>query len=479
MIAKLSWLIIALFSLSLINSTSEAIELPGFQTIIVPLLVIAVLIVLNGFFVLAEIAIVGVRPTQMEHLANTGNPLAEKILAILRSNDLKNRYIATAQLGITIASLGLGMYGEPAIATFIEAYLAWLFNLDLHAPLVITIGSITAVALLTYLHIVLGEMIPKSLALAAPDRASSSVYRPMRFVQTIFTVPVIILNGIGDALLRLFRIPLAEEELANLRSPDELERIVSYSVAGGLLTENEEEIIRNIFNFSERQVHQVMTPRPKIEAIPHDISLPDLLKQVAESNHSRFPVYEGELDHIIGHLHIKDLVCHQLRLKGKFDLRLLLRPMPVVPEHYPVEKLLNTFKRQRVHLAVVLDEFGGTAGIATLEDLLEEVVGEVLDEFDLEKEPIIEQEPGIFEVAGDYLIEDLGEDIDLGDEADLPDVETVGGLIMAQLGRVPQAGDEVTYNQNVQFTVLAVDGLAVSRARVEYSSPQEERSDEG
>jgi CBS domain containing-hemolysin-like protein len=204
-----------------------------------------------------------------------------------------------------------------------------------------------------------------------------------------------------------------------------------------------------------------------------------LLKQVAESNHSRFPVYEGELDHIIGHLHIKDLVCHQLRLKGKFDLRLLLRPMPVVPEHYPVEKLLNTFKRQRVHLAVVLDEFGGTAGIATLEDLLEEVVGEVLDEFDLEKEPIIEQEPGVFEVAGDYLIEDLGEDIDLGDEADLPDVETVGGLIMAQLGRVPQAGDEVTYNQNVQFTVLAVDGLAVSRARVEYSSPQEERSDEG
>jgi CBS domain containing-hemolysin-like protein len=246
-----------------------------------------------------------------------------------------------------------------------------------------------------------------------------------------------------------------------------------------LLTENEEEIIRNIFNFSERQVHQVMTPRPKIEAIPHDISLPDLLKQVAESNHSRFPVYEGELDHIIGHLHIKDLVCHQLRLKGKFDLRLLLRPMPVVPEHYPVEKLLNTFKRQRVHLAVVLDEFGGTAGIATLEDLLEEVVGEVLDEFDLEKEPIIEQEPGVFEVAGDYLIEDLSEDIDLGDEADLPDVETVGGLIMAQLGRVPQAGDEVTYNQIVQFTVLAVDGLAVSRARVEYSSPQEERSDEG
>jgi CBS domain containing-hemolysin-like protein len=148
-------------------------------------------------------------------------------------------------------------------------------------------------------------------------------------------------------------------------------------------------------------------------------------------------------------------------------------------EHYPVEKLLNTFKRQRVHLAVVLDEFGGTAGIATLEDLLEEVVGEVLDEFDLEKEPIIEQEPGVFEVAGDYLIEDLSEDIDLGDEADLPDVETVGGLIMAQLGRVPQAGDEVTYNHNVQFTVLAVDGLAVSRARVEYSSPQEERSDEG
>lgn len=476
--SKLSLLILASFGLAVIISPGEQIALPGFQTLLVPLVIVAVLIIFNGFFVLAEIAIVGVRPTQMEHLANTGNHLAKGILVVLRSNAQKNRYIATAQLGITIASLGLGMYGESTIATFIEAYLAWGLNLEIHAPLITTLGSLIAIALLTYLHVVLGEMIPKSLALATPDRAVISAYRPMRLVQTIFTIPVLILNGIGNALLRLFRVPLAAEELANLRSPDELERIVSYSVAGGLISENEEDIIRNIFNFSERRVHQVMTPRPKIEAISHDTPLPDLLKQVAESNHSRFPVYEGELDHIIGHLHIKDLVRYQLRLKGIFDLRLLLRPMPVVPEHYPVEKLLNTFKRQRVHMAVVLDEFGGTAGIVTLEDLLEEVVGEVLDEFDLENEPIIEREPGVFEVAGDYLIDDLIEDIDLGDEDDLPDVETVGGLIMAQLGRVPQAGDEVTYNQNVQFTVLTVDGLAVSRARVAYSTPEGDEPDD-
>jgi len=269
------------------------------------------------------------------------------------------------------------------------------------------------------------------------------------------------------ALLHFFRIPPAEGH-ARLHSPEELGLIVTESAEGGLLNDEEEEMIHNIFSFGERQVNQVMTPRRKVQAIAYDTPLAELLFQVTESQHSRFPVYEHDLDHIIGTLHLKDLVYQQLRMKGNFDIRLLLRPALPVPENYLVEKLLAAFKRQRVHLAIVLDEFGGTAGIVTLEDLVEEVVGEVRDEFDLESEPLVELAPGLLEVAGNYLLEDLEEYVYLGQDEDLPDVETVGGLIMTELGRPPRQDYRVTYNGDVHFTVLAVDGLAVARARIEY-----------
>jgi CBS domain containing-hemolysin-like protein len=289
----------------------------------------------------------------------------------------------------------------------------------------------------------------------------------MRLMQTIFALPVRLFNGIGVALLYIFRIPPAEGH-ARLHSPEELELIVSESVESGLLGESEKEIIRNIFDFGDRQVHQVMTPRPRVQAIAHDTPLPELLKQMAESKHSRLPVYEQDLDHIIGTLHVKDLMRYQIQMKGTFDIRLLLRPIPVIPENYPVEKLLATFKRQRIHIAIVLDEFGGTAGIVTLEDLVEEIVGEVRDEFDLESEPLVQLAPGVLEVAGNYLIEDIEDYVYLGSKQDLPDIETIGGLIMTELGQVPQVGDKFTYRKTIHFTVLAVDGLAVARARIEY-----------
>ncbi|MBN1218642.1 MAG: HlyC/CorC family transporter [Anaerolineae bacterium] len=445
-------------------------ELPGLETLMVPAIVIILLIMLNGIFVVAEFAIIGVRASQMEQLAHEGQRLAANVLGILRSTDSQNRYIATAQLGITMASLGLGMYGESQISHFLEPYLGRLLGLDVHEAVITTLGYLIAVSLLTYLHIVGGEMVPKSLALAAPNRAVFAVFQPMRLMQTIFSLPVRLLNGIGNALLYLFRIPPTEGQ-ARLHSTVELELLVSESVEGGLLTTNEEEIIRNIFDFRERQVNQVMTPRPRVEAVPHDISLADLLEQMAESRHSRLPVYEQNLDHIIGILHVKDLVRYQAHSRGTFDIRLVLRPVPVVPENYPVEKLLTMFKRQRVHIAIVLDEFGGTAGIVTLEDLVEEVVGEVRDEFDLENEPLVQLAPGVLEVAGDFLIEDLEDYLDLSSVRDVPGVETIGGLIMTELGRLPQVEDKVILPNNIHITVLAIDGLAVARARIEYPPP--------
>ena len=463
-------------SLYLILWVNEA-ELPGLSVLLVPVIVITILIVLNGLFVGAEFALIGVRPTQVEHAANEGNMRAKTVLVTLSTSDRQNRYFATAQLGITIASLGLGMF-EPRLAEFVEPYLAHLTGLDVHSSLITTVGYLMGVSLLTYLHIVFGEMVPKSIALATPAQAAFVVSRPMLLIQTFFGGPVTLLNRLGNLLLRLFRVPPISES-ALLSSPDELGRIVAASVEGGLLSQSEEEIILNIFNFSERDVHQVMTPRPKIEAISVDITLSSLLEQIAESRHSRFPVYEGELDHIIGHLHVKDLIRHQMRTKGQFDIRLLIRPVPVVPEHYPIEKMLTVFKRQRIHMAVVLDEFGGTAGIVTLEDLLEEVVGEVRDEFDVENEPYIERGPGVLEVAGNYLLDDLNENVFLGEADKLPDVETVGGLIMAELGRLPNVDDKITFGNQIEFTVLAVDGLAVSQVRVEFPvSPPSETDDE-
>jgi CBS domain containing-hemolysin-like protein len=276
-------------------------------------------------------------------------------------------------------------------------------------------------------------------------------------------------------MLHLFKVSPAEGH-ARLHSPEEIELIVSESAERGLLLDEMEEIIRNIFDFSDRQVGQVMTPRTRVQALPHDMPDDELLQVVTKSRHSRFPVYENDLDHVIGILHLKDLASQQLSEKGDVDIRKILHPASAVPENKPVEQLLAAFKRQRIHMAVVLDEFGGLAGIVTLEDLVEEIVGEVRDEFDIEKEPLIELDPGAIEVAGTFLVDDLMDYVFLGDPADLPDVETVGGLIHSWLGRPPVVGDKVrsATNGEVNFTVLEVDGLAVTRAKIEFPADESE-----
>ncbi len=452
---------------------AAADSLPSLATLIVPAAVILVLVLLNGFFVAAEFSIIGVRATQLEQMIDEGNSGAKGILSVVDSRDKQDQFIATAQLGITIASLGLAMYGEPAIGHFIEPYLALLMKGEPNEALVATLGYIIALSLLTYLHVVMGEMVPKSLALDDAATMSLRLATPMRVAQAILSVPVHMLNAIGRLLLRIFQIPAAEGH-ARVLSPEELELIVTESAEDGLLKEGEEEMIRNIFDFSDRVVGQVMTPRTRVQAIPHDLPLDEMLALVTESRHSRFPVYEGDLDHIVGILHLKDLVRQSLKSKISFDLRLILRTAPSVPENYPVAKLLAVFKQRRLHMAIVLDEFGGMAGVVTLEDLVEEIVGEVRDEFDLEKEPLVEICPGVIEVSGNYLVDDLVENVDLGSPSDLPDVETVGGLIVTWLGRPPVKGDEFVYQEAVHFKVLDVERRAVVRARIEFPTPDGE-----
>jgi CBS domain containing-hemolysin-like protein len=373
-----------------------------------------------------------------------------------------DQYVATAQLGITLASLGLGMYGEQAIAHLIEVPLHDWFGLE--GTIVHTISFIISLTLITYLHVVVGEMVPKTLALQNPERMVLLLTAIMRFVKQIFGIPVKLLNQIGLLVLRLLRIPPPGSD-RELYTPDELELIVTESAAGGLLEEQEQELVANIFDFAERRVGQVMTPRTMMKMIPVTISEEKLLQLITHTPHSRLPVYEGRIDNIIGVLHLKEFVRQQL-MSEPFDLRALLWQVPFVPENLSAKTLLASFRNQHLHMAIVIDEHGGILGLVTLEDLVEEVVGEVQDEFDVEEEPPLELvEPGHLRVQGTVLLETLEPYIVLDTLGH--DVETVGGLALAQLGRPPLEGDQITVG-DATLEVEAVTGLAVKRVSLYF-----------
>ena len=441
----------------------------GPMVLLVPVLITALLIFVNGVFVAAEFAIIGVRRTQMEQLAGEGNARARRVLAILESPAAQDRYIATAQLGITLASLGLGMYAEPRIAHFIEPYLGLIAGAAPRPVLTHSLATILALALLTYLHVVLGEMAPKSLALSAPRRAALTVIGMMHWAQRLLALPVTALNAVGAGLLHLLRVR-APGGHTRLHSAQELVQIVSESALSGLLNDNERALLLGVFDFTERRVHQVMTPRNRLQAIAHDTALTDVLSHVTTSRFSRFPVYQDDLDHVIGILHVKDLVRPKMHPSEDFDLRLLLRAAPHLPENAPLASLLTAFKSGQSHMAIVLDEYGGTAGIVTMENLVEEIVGEVRDEFDVEPEPLRNIAPGVLETAGDYPVDDLLELVSLGARDELPPVDTVGGLLMTWLGRPPRTGDRYAHLETT-FTVLTVEGLAAARVRIEFPAP--------
>ncbi|MGD9316017.1 MAG: hemolysin family protein, partial [Anaerolineae bacterium] len=295
---------------------------------IIPFIIIALLILINGLFVAAEFAIIGVRPTRIEQLAQDGNRAARSVRGILSDRRKTDRYIAAAQLGITLASLGLGMYAEPAIAHLIEDPLHdWV---GLQGAIVHTISFIIALAIITYLHVVFGEMVPKSLALQSSERTVLLLTAPMRVAGKLFSIPITVLNSIGLWTLKLLRVPPPGAD-SRLYSPDELEMIVLESYAGGMLDERAQELVANLLDFSEERVEQVMIPRTLMTAIPTSIAEDELLELFSAIPYSRLPVYEGTVDNIIGMLHLKDLVRQQLAGEP-FDPQPLLRQVSFVPE---------------------------------------------------------------------------------------------------------------------------------------------------
>jgi len=430
--------------------------------ILLPLVIITALILINGLFVAAEFSIIGVRPSRIEQLAAQGNRAARWVQSVLADSRHTDRYIAAAQLGVTLASLGLGMYAEPAISHLLEEPLHDWFGLEGGA--IHTVSFIIALSIVTYLHIVLGEMVPKSLALHNTERTVLTLAHIMQPVGKLFAIPIHILNHIGLWTLKLLHIPPPGKN-SRLYTLDELELVVSESYAEGLLEQEARELLINLLDFAEERVERVMTPRPLMTAIPRTIGEEELLQIFESTPYSRLPVYGENIDDIVGVVHLKDLVRQQLSGKP-FDLDSLLHPVAYVPETLPVKELLARLKEQHQQIAIVMDEHGGTLGLVTMEDILEEVVGEVRDEFDAEEEPVRRIAPGHLLVQGTVQLDDLDDYIVL-DRAGY-DVHTVGGLVWAVLGRRPQVGDTVTLG-NATLRVDEMEGLTVRRVSIRYS----------
>lgn len=436
-----------------------------------PIVIITILILLNGVYVAAEFAVAAAQHTRVAQLAATGSAAAIRILDILRNAPLINRYISTAQIGITIATLGLGMYGEGTIAHWLEEPLHNIPWLRLNEAVLHSVAVVLAVAVTTYLHVVVGEMVPKSLALQAPERSAITLNTVMTISERVFLPLTNVLNWMGDLLLRLSGFPPADPSL-RLVSPQELEFILAESSEEGLLDPEEHLFLENILDFQERMVGQVMTPRTRLVGLPISSTRDEVIACICENRYSRYPVYEGDLDHIVGILHTKDLARYiaQEAAPGKetvdappFTLESIIRPPAFVPDSLALEQMLSQFRQEHTQLAIVVDEYGGVAGMVTMEDLVEELVGEIQDEYDEERLPIEEISPVQLRVRGDLLLDELEQHYELNLEHD--EADTVGGLIMALLGSVAAPGEIVVYN-NLTFEVESVDGLAVETVLV-------------
>jgi CBS domain containing-hemolysin-like protein len=423
------------------------------------------LVLLNGLYVASEFALIGSRRSRLETMARKGNRGARRVLDIIGVLPRLDRAIATVQLGITCASLGLGMYGEHAVAGLLRPLLADLgpaAGAASHG-----LASVLAVVILTYLHIVIGEVLPKSIALRQPARTALWIEPPLRLTRILLSPFVAVLAGFSGAILRLMRIR-PPEETARALSLEEIDTVIEESGAGGALEAGQAELLAKLVDFEELPVRKVMLPRNRVTGLPVTATAAQVMRVVNESSHSRYPVVDSDLDHVIGYVHVKDLM-RTLDGEAPFDLRSLCRPIPYIPETATCAGLLLEFSKGRSHLAVALDEHGGTAGIVTLEDLMEEIIGDVEDEPEGGGPLLRVLSPGSAVAHGTCRLDEIRETLGLSLGLEEEQVDTVGGLIVKTLGRLARVGDTVEI-EGVRLTVEAADRLSVTRVRMGWES---------
>lgn len=420
-------------------------------------LIVTLLIIVNGLFVAAEFAIITIPRTTLARLARDGNSVAAAILEILDDPILRDRFVTTAQLGVTLASLGLGMYGEHILAHWFEVRLE---HWDLPEWLVVSaISSVLAVTILTYLHIVLGEMVPKSMALQYSERTALVIARPIIIFERLFYPLVVALNGMSNIFLRMVGIETASIGASRGHTIDELQLIVRESLEAGALPETGE-FLDELIEFSELTAGEVMVPRVKVVGIELD-SAPEALRSVLhEDPHTRYLVYSDNLDHVVGVVHTKDIL--KALLRGDRLTRQYVRETRFIPETSGLDQTMKTMVAARTQMLVVMDEHGGTAGLVTLEDLIEEIVGQI-EETATRRLPITRDRYGNLLVTGTVRLEELGEE--LGMELEHDEIDSVSGIVLATLGRPPRVGDRVEY-EGVRITVTRVRMRGVEEARI-------------
>lgn len=423
---------------------------------------VVALVVMNAFFVAAEFALVGARRTRLEEQAQAGDRKARMAFDAVQHLD---RYISATQLGITLASLGLGWVGKPALAGLLD----WIFG-GLPAPLSVFASHTAAVAIafatISVLHIILGELVPKALALLFPEDVSRWVVVPLIGFTWVMAGPIWLLNGTANGLLRLVGVdPPGSHE--RLHSPEEIRMLVEQSGEGGSLRDRDARLLEGVFEFSEKTVIEVMTPRTDMSALAAAVTVEQAADEVAEAGRSRYPVYTDSLDEIVGVVHAKDILRALRDAPGTTVSRVMRAPL-FVPGTREVEDVLADMKRLKVHLAVVLDEYGGTAGLVTMEDLLEEIVGEIYDEHDAVASAVPAPQDGSEVLDGAMTLGDFNHRFDT--ELDDTDYTTIGGYLFGVLGRLPKVGDRVTIGDQ-QFEIVTMDGRRVGTVRVQGAMP--------
>jgi CBS domain containing-hemolysin-like protein len=418
-----------------------------------------VLVALNGFFVAAEFALVKVRPTQIEPLVAEGNRRATVVRHMLAHLDA---YLSATQLGITLASLALGWVGEPAFAWIIRPLISPFSGNN--PQLLHSISITVSFLVITVLHIVLGEQAPKTIAIRKAESASLLIAFPL-FVFYKVTYPAIwLLNHAANALLKLIGVaPADEAEMAH--DEEELRLLLSSGNAAQLSSQKREQL-DNIFELSHRLARQIMLPRQDVIYLSTTRTLAENLRIARRSGHTRFPLCEGDLDHVIGLIHIKDIFHRDRNLRS---LQEVAREISFVPETLELDRLLKRMRTERFHLAAVIDEYGGVSGVVTLEDVIEEIVGSIQDEFDVEKPEIQPLGDGVYRVSGGMLVEDLEEElkVELSDR----DEDTIGGVVLSELGRNPAVGDKVEVGP-VSIEVLEVQHNRINTVAVTVQQPE-------
>lgn len=437
---------------------------PDIQSYIM-LLVALILVLLNGFFVLSEFAIVKVRRTKLEEFVKQGKRSAS--LALKMSNSL-DTYLSATQLGITFSSLALGWIGEPALARLIESNVTFLAN---NPVLLHTISFIIAFSIVTFLHVVFGEIVPKSIAIAKAEVMVLYIARPLYIFWLVFYPLIRFFDIVAASILRVLNVrPATEHELAH--SEEELRIIVNESFKGGHIDSVESEIIKNAVDFSETVAKEIMTPRKDMICLNSEKSLEENIKRVISTKHTRYPYCNGGKDNIVGMIHSRDILNDVLESK-KLDISKLVRPIIMVPENTSISSILTRMNKSRIHLALVVDEYGGTSGLITMDDILEEIIGETTDEHDPKDESILLIDENRYEFDGIVNIEKVEELLDIEFEKDELSAVTIGGRILNLIGRLPIEGETIN-DKDCTYKILAVNNNRITKILCEKKIKEEE-----